>query len=126
MTKMLTHKHRKELYRESAKPISRGQYEALLDRLEDIEDTLAALAAEQRGEPTEDAWPSELVDRMIRGESRLRLWREHRELTLAQLSKKTGIAKGYLSEVENKKKPGSAAALKKCAQALRIDLDDLV
>ncbi|HUY67766.1 MAG TPA: helix-turn-helix transcriptional regulator [Alphaproteobacteria bacterium] len=124
MTSMLTGGHRKKLRAVKA-PISRAEYRALVDRLEDLEDAFDLMQLKAKG-PSEDAWPAALVDRMLAGESKLRLWREHRGLTLAQLGKKTGIAKGYLSEVENGKKPGSVAAFKKCARVLRVDLDDLV
>ncbi len=105
--------------------ITRKEYDFLLDKLEDIQDELTILRGMREG-ATKDAWTGDFVKRMLAGESLLRLWREHRGMTLDQLSKKTGIAKGYLSEIESGKKPGSAASLKKCAKVLAVDLDDLV
>ncbi|MDR3424415.1 MAG: helix-turn-helix transcriptional regulator [Alphaproteobacteria bacterium] len=92
---------------------------------ENRKDRFDMLQAQERG-PSEDAWPDDLVERLLAGETPLRLWREFRRMTLDKLSQATGIAKGYLSEVENGKKPGSAASLKVCAKALCVDLDDLV
>ena len=108
-----------------SRPITRSEYNALLARMEDLEDSLDILRAQETGQSA-DAWPDALVKRMLAGEHPLRLWREHRGLTLDALSRAAGIAAGYLSEIETGKKPGSAASLKKCAVVLKINLDDLV
>jgi ribosome-binding protein aMBF1 (putative translation factor) len=105
--------------------VTRAEYNALRNMMEDIQDSLTVLAAQRRGNPGKDSWPSALVDRMLKGESLVRLWREHRGLTLARLSAATGVAKGYISEVESGKKPGSMAFFKKMAKALDVSLDDL-
>ncbi|MDD5587076.1 MAG: helix-turn-helix transcriptional regulator [Alphaproteobacteria bacterium] len=125
MTALHIYEKRQAAPRHGAKPVSRAEFEALRARLEDMEDKFELLRAQASG-PGEDALPGEYVDRLLAGETPLRIWREFRHMTLDQLSKATGIAKGYLSEVENGKKPGSAASLKACAKALEIDLDDLV
>lgn len=111
--------------RRGAKIVTRAEFNALMARLEDVEDALTILCA-QAGGMSRDAMPAALVARMLKGEHPLRLWREQRGMTLAQLSKATKVAAGYLNEIENGKKPGSAATLKKCAAALQVDLDDLV
>ena len=109
----------------SSRPITRAEYNALISRLEDVEDSLDLLRAQENG-ASADAWPDALVERMLEGEHPLRLWREHRGLTLDALSRATGVATGYLSEIESGKKPGSAVTLKKCAVVLDVDMDDLV
>jgi ribosome-binding ATPase YchF (GTP1/OBG family) len=66
--------------------LSRADYEALLDRLEDFEDmaTLdrleARLAADPEGALT-DYLPIELVKRLSAGEHPIRVWRAHRGMT---------------------------------------------
>lgn len=107
------------------KPSGTATLSKLKARLDDLEDAFALMQAQRNG-PSADAWPDALVQRMLASESLLRLWREHRGLTLESLSQQTGVAKGYLSEIESGKKPGSVATLKKCAEVLLIDLDDLV
>jgi transcriptional regulator with XRE-family HTH domain len=53
-------------------------------------------------------------------------------MTQAGLAQETGVAqgllseKGFLSEIEAGQKPGTAATLKKIADALRIKVDDLL
>jgi hypothetical protein len=105
--------------------LPRADYEALLARLEDLEDTREIQAAEARG-LTPDALPDALVERLLAGEHPARIWREHRGLTLAQLAEQSGVGLSYISEIESKKKPGSAQALKALAGALRVDVGDLI
>lgn len=105
--------------------LRRADYEAMLARIEDLEDALEVRAAEARG-PGADAWPADLAKRRIAGEHPLRLWRRHRGLTLAALADKARMPVSYVSEIENRKKPGSVAALGKLARALGTALDDLV
>jgi mRNA interferase RelE/StbE len=105
--------------------VTRAEHEALRERVEDLEDTLLLIAVEGKTK-VDDCLPVELVKRMLAGESLVRLWREHRGLGLNELAKAAGIPRSYLSEIENKKKPGSVAALSALAKTLRVAVDDLV
>lgn len=112
--------------------LDRADYEGLLaqiaelrDRLEDLEDARDLRAALENHNP-DDYLPIEAVERLHASEHPVRIWRERRGLTLSALAKASGVPVGYLSEIENGKKPGSVAALRKLAVALRLDLDDLV
>jgi transcriptional regulator with XRE-family HTH domain len=49
-----------------------------------------------------------------------------RRTTEADLAKATGIAQGFLSEIESEQEPGTPATLKKIAQALNIKINDLI
>ncbi len=73
----------------------------------------------------EELLPFEMVERMLDGESRLKVWREHRGLTVRALADKAGVSASLVSEIETGKKEGSIATLKALARALRVDLDDL-
>ncbi|HEX5951428.1 MAG TPA: hypothetical protein VFZ96_10540, partial [Actinomycetota bacterium] len=55
----------------------RRQLEALAARVEDLEDALDAQAVKAAAEPADDL-PVELVERLLTGESPVRIWREHR------------------------------------------------
>ena len=105
--------------------LSRAEYDALIERIEDLEDAVALRAARERG-ITRDALPADKMKRMIAGEHPVRIWREHRSLTAQALAARAKIPQSYISEIETKKKPGSVAALKKIAAALELDLDDVV
>lgn len=75
---------------------------------------------------TEDLIPSSVVDRLLDGEPPLRVWREHRELSQAELARLSGVNRIQLIDIEAGRKTGSVATLTKLARALSVDLDDLV
>ncbi len=70
--------------------------------------------------------PHEVALDIIRGKGPIRAFRDHQGMTLRELSKRTGIALGYLSEIERGLKPGSASALARIASALGTTIDVLV
>ncbi len=112
--------------------LSRAEYEALLDRLEDAEDALtlkkfeARIAEVGHTEATRNFLPAERVWRMLDGEHPLVIWREHRGLSGAALARLSGVPQSYVSEIETRKKPGSIDAMRKLATALGVTIDDLV
>lgn len=108
--------------------LRRRDYDALVQAYEDAADALA-LAEVRAREAAGDAEyvPVELAERIfVGGEHPIRVWREHRGLTLGALAKASGIAQSYLSEIENGKKRGSVRALAALAKALRVDIEDLL
>jgi DNA-binding Xre family transcriptional regulator len=111
--------------------LTRAEYEALIERLEDAEDNafLDGVEARERAigkeEARADYLPAALVHRLIDGEHPVRVWRAHRGLSREALAIAAGIAPSYLTEIETRRKPGSFAALAKIAEALCISLDDL-
>lgn len=100
--------------------LARAEYEALLARNEDLEDILAAREAESGGRI-----PNEVALAIIRGEHAVRAFRFHRQLTLRELSERTGLAASYLSEIECGVKPGSLSAYSLLASALGTTIDAL-
>jgi transcriptional regulator with XRE-family HTH domain len=63
---------------------------------------------------------------VLGGESPVRIWREHRQITAKALAAEAGMPASYLSDIENGKKPGSFDAMARIAKALKVSLDDLV
>lgn len=111
--------------------LSRAEYEALLDRIEEAEDMRALdrleahLAAAGSEQALADYLPIALVKRLSAGEHPIRIWRAHRGLTREALAATAGVAPSYLTEIETRRKPGSFAAMAKIAGALQVSLDDL-
>lgn len=103
----------------------RAKYEAMLERVEDLEASHTLKRAAESDEKR-DYLSIEFVDRMIAGEQPVRIWREHRGLTLAALSAKSGVALSYVAQIEHGKKPGSASALKNLAEVLGVETGNLV
>ena len=70
--------------------------------------------------------PKEVVDRIAAGENALRVLREWRGKTQLYISHKTNIGQGYISDLENGRRKGTTAALKKIAYVLKVPLDLIV
>ena len=111
--------------------LSRSEYQALLDRIEEAEDRALLAAAEAReaalgpAAARAAALPLEFVQALAEGVHPVRVWRKQRGLTLQALATSAGIAQSYLTEIERRKKPGSLDAMIKIAAALDVTLDDL-
>ena len=102
-------------------------YRLLLEKaemLDDIRDFDEALRELENGE--DELVPGEVVHRLIDGEPPVRVWREHRGLTQAQLAEQAGVTQGAVAQLESGQRRGSVALLGKLARALNLDVDDLV
>jgi DNA-binding XRE family transcriptional regulator len=107
--------------------LRRGTYDALIEAVEEALDARALADVRAREASGEAEYvPIELADKIFAGEHPVRVWREYRGLTLGALAKSANVAPSYLSEIEARKKPGSARALAAIAKALRVDIEDLL
>lgn len=106
--------------------IPEADYETLLAAAEDAVDA-AAVEAFRRKLATGDEEPisAAIVDRILDGESRIRVWRDHRGLTSSALAEKAGIAQAFLSQIETGKRDGTIDTLRRIAAALGVSLDEL-
>lgn len=100
--------------------LTRAEHDALVRRAEDAIDR-AALDRAGQGVYL----PAELVDRLIEGESPIRVFRTFRGLTLEELAARAGCGRAFLSQLESRKRRPSVATLRRLAEALGVDLDDL-
>lgn len=102
-------------------------FERLREAAEMAEDIAAYDEVKRRLATGEEEFvPSEMVDRILAGENRIRVWREHRGLSVSALADKAGIAQPYLSQIETGKREGTLQTMKKIADALKITVDDLI
>lgn len=85
-----------------------------------FDEAMAALAA------GEETVPAAVAERLARGEQPVLVWREHRGMTRGELCYAATISTAYLSQIETRKREGTVEVLKRLAEALRVDLDDLV
>ncbi|MCF3638506.1 helix-turn-helix transcriptional regulator [Rhizobium sp. TRM95111] len=96
---------------------------------EDYEDLIDGIGAEKimaRIRAGEETWPAAFVYELWETDSRIRSFRNYRGMTVSALADAAGISQPYLSEIEAGKKTGSVDVLKRIANALKVDLDDLV
>ncbi|MCB1531576.1 MAG: helix-turn-helix transcriptional regulator [Alphaproteobacteria bacterium] len=70
--------------------------------------------------------PDDILDALAaRQESPVKIVRKHRGMTQAELAKKSGISRPYLTEIETGKKDGSIRAMKALADALDVTVGQL-
>src|SRR6266542_2335883 len=86
----------------------------------------AAATAAYHSSRDQERVPIELVDRLLAGENPVKVWREHRGLSQRDLAARAGLNFAYLSQVETGSRNGSIQTVKKLAEALGVDLDDLI
>jgi DNA-binding XRE family transcriptional regulator len=106
--------------------IPREEYDRLraaaqeLDDLQAFDHVRAALAS-----GTEELIPESFANRLLNGDSPLRVYRDLRGLTQAALADRAGVHRVTVAEIETGRKRGSVATLRALAGALEVALDDL-
>ena len=74
----------------------------------------------------EELAPAAVLDRLLAGESAVRVWREHRGMTQSGLARASGVNRVVVADIEAGRKGGSVRSLKGLAEALGVGVDDLV
>ncbi|HWJ87564.1 MAG TPA: helix-turn-helix transcriptional regulator [Pelagibacterium sp.] len=107
--------------------IPRAEYDRLRAIAEDVADSAAfdrVVARLARGE--EEAVPAAFANRIIDGDSPLRVYREYRGLTQVALAEASGVNRVQIADIEAGRKSGSVGTVRKLAVALNVAVDDLV
>jgi DNA-binding Xre family transcriptional regulator len=103
-----------------------AEYQRLVEDAEMLADIAAYDAVKKDSdEGLAQFLPAALVDRMIAGESPVRVWREHRGLTAAELAAAAGLSAAYVSQIETGSRAGTTKTLQALAEALSVELDDI-
>jgi DNA-binding XRE family transcriptional regulator len=103
-----------------------ADYARLIDAVEMAQDVAAFDEFDRKlaaGE--EELIPAVIVDRILAGENRVRVWREHRAVSVKALAEAAGLTPAYLSQLETGKRDGTLDTYRKLAKALRVTLDEL-
>ncbi|GLU30129.1 MULTISPECIES: helix-turn-helix domain-containing protein [Brucella/Ochrobactrum group] len=107
--------------------LPKAELDRLIEALEDKEDIEDIRRIEARIASGEDELiPSDIVDRLLDGENKIKVWREYRGMTGKALADAAGMSAPYLSQIESGAREGSLDALKKLAEALKVTIDELV
>jgi ribosome-binding protein aMBF1 (putative translation factor) len=110
--------------------LPRKEYEALVAKAAEADEDVgtARLIARASKEVAGGAplLPKEFVDRLANGDNAVRVLREWRDMTQMYLSFKTNLSQGYISDIENGRRTGTPAALRRIANVLKVPLDLLV
>jgi hypothetical protein len=102
--------------------VSLREWRRLIRRLEQAEDRSDGEAYDRAKARGGEAYPIEIFERSLDGESRIKLFREYRGITQAE-EKRAGLSALYVSQLETKRRAGSQATLRKIASALGVDID---
>ncbi len=95
---------------------------ALWHRMEAIADDASMdLAMEDGGE----AFPGDVVNRLADGVSPIKVFREYRGITQAELGEQVGVDRKHISNVEAGRRAGGIELRRRIAKTLSVDLDDL-
>jgi DNA-binding XRE family transcriptional regulator len=107
--------------------LPRKHYEALVAKAAEADEDAgtARLVSRARKQVAAGAplLPKVVVDRLAAGENPIRVLREWRDITQMQLSLKTNISQGHISDIENGRRTGTIAALRAIARMLDVPLD---
>ncbi len=107
--------------------LSRKDYEELLERLAELEEDEGDVALyDARKAELNPALPHEVSQRLLKGESLLKAIRHWRDITQMQVEFKTGIAQGYLSDLESGRRKGTEETLGKLASLYNIPSEWLI
>ena len=103
------------------------EYERLVEAAEETTDVRAYDEAKRRLASGQDELLSAImVSRILDGENALRVWREHRGLTLKELADKAQVSAPFVSQIEKGQREGSVETMRKLADALKVSVDDLI
>jgi len=105
-------------------PVSCHQYDAMVERLADLEDTVALLPA--RLQEAGPGIPAEVLRAALDGAHPVTAWREHLGMTARDLAARAGVSATCLWEIETGRKPGSTSAYRALSSAPDVPIDDLV
>ncbi len=98
-----------------------AEYEKLLAEADDARDL--AIAAAEAGAET---FPAAVAERIFAGETPLRVFRDHRGLTQADLAGRSGVGQDVVSRIESGKMTGTVDTLAALAKTLGVTVDDLI
>ena len=107
--------------------IPADEYRILVDKAEMLDDVAAydrAKAALAAGD--EELVPAQVANAILDGENPVRVWRLHRDMSQVQLAEAAGISQAYLAQIETGKREGTLSLYRSLADALELDLEDLV
>jgi DNA-binding XRE family transcriptional regulator len=103
--------------------IPRAEYE----RLVEAADELAAVTAYDRAIAAGgEGMPHAVLARIVDGENSVRVIREWRGISAAELARRADLHRVQVHDIESGKSVGSVQTLKRIAEALDVPLDDIV
>lgn len=111
--------------------LTRAEYDKLVALAEEAEEDAADVAIydARKAEIAAEAnsyLPKEVSAMLLRGDRLIKALRKWRDMTQLQLAHRTGLAQGYLSDLESGRRTGTEETLKLIAEKLEVDPSWLV
>ena len=107
--------------------IPREEYDRLRAAAEDLADLSAYdRVKSELAQGREELIPAEFADRLIEGESPVRVFRSLRGLTQSGLARLSGVNRVQIVDIEAGRGSGSVETLRKLSDALSVTIDDLI
>jgi DNA-binding XRE family transcriptional regulator len=117
----------KQIIRQNGKPafvvVPFKEWQRIEEILEDRADAAAVRAYWEN--PDEEGFPDDIVGKLLDGVNPIKVFREYRGMTQAELAGKAELSSMYLSQLERGERRPGRKALGKLAAALRVDVDML-
>lgn len=103
-------------------------WKKLIERLEDLEDIIAAKKIEADTSNEENEYfPIELIEKIRReGQNRIKVYREYRKMTQEELAEKSRINLQMIQKLENGESNDILKAVKSISKTLKIDAEILI
>lgn len=102
-------------------------YKQLVERLEDMIDIAECKKIMEQIENGEmETFPASVVNAILDGENKIKVFREYRGLTQAKLAQLSGLSVVMIKKLEARESDGSIRSLKAIAKALQLDLEDII
>ena len=102
------------------------EFERLLADAEEHQEIADAEAAARARAEGCGYLPAEMANRILDGESALRVWRQHRGLSAAALAALVGVGPSHITHLENGTREGRLTLWRAIADVLHVHIDDIV
>jgi len=103
-----------------------ADYQAMRKAAEALSDIDAYhRAVKELASGEDETMPFDMCERLCDGANPVAEWRKYRGLTQAQLAAKTDVSQAAIAAIEKGKREPSVGLLRKMADALTVDMDDL-
>ena len=102
-------------------------YEKMIEILEDARDIADAKEIANRIAQGEgEYYPSEVVNTILDGENKIKVFREYRGITQEALAKKINKSVAMIRKLENGSSDGSISTIKAISDVLKVDVEMLI
>jgi DNA-binding XRE family transcriptional regulator len=99
-----------------------NEYERLVEAADELAGN-RAFDAYKAARP--ETFPEEVAERLVNGNNPVKVFREYRGMTQKQLGDAVGVKQAYVSQIEANSRVGTVDVLRRIAEVLGVELDDL-